>query len=167
MRSKTHTAPTVPLVLHHTIIQGLTYVNLVSMANCGINFFWSSSSCSITLSGNFQEYSFTALTGSGEKLLSYLLKEVLFGQAEVPQLDMQLVVNEDIPRLDIAMQDAFTNIPELDLCTRSWLQLTWRIPVPTLTGNQIMTCQQFLRIWNGSGPRKAKKAYKKIKVLMR
>jgi hypothetical protein len=71
------------------------------------------------LSGNFQEYSFTALTGSGEKLLSYLLKEVLFGQAEVPQLDMQLVVNEDIPRLDIAMQDAFTNIPELDLCTRS------------------------------------------------
>jgi hypothetical protein len=39
----------------------------------------------------------------------YLLKEVLFGQAEVPQLDMQLVVSEDIPRLDIAMQDAFTN----------------------------------------------------------
>jgi hypothetical protein len=70
------------------------------------------------LSGNFQEYSFTALTDSGVKLLTYLLKEVLFGQAEVPQLDMQLVVNEDIPRLDIAMQDAFTNIPELGLCTR-------------------------------------------------
>jgi|LakMenEpi03Aug12_release.lakeMendotaPanAssembly.Ray.scaffolds.fasta_scaffold1142761_1 hypothetical protein len=39
----------------------------------------------------------------------YLLKEVLFGQAEVPQLDMQLVVSEDIAWLDIAMQDALTN----------------------------------------------------------
>jgi hypothetical protein len=47
----------------------------------------------------------------------YLLIEVLFCQAEVPQLDMQLVVSEDIPRLDIAMQDTFTNIPELELCT--------------------------------------------------
>jgi hypothetical protein len=69
------------------------------------------------LSGNFQDYSFTALSDSGVKLLTYLLKEVLFGQAEVPQLDMQLVVSEDIPRLDIAVQDALTNMLELELCT--------------------------------------------------
>jgi hypothetical protein len=69
------------------------------------------------LGGSLQEYIPSQRSQTAVKRLTYLLKEVLFGQTEVPQLDMQPVVNEDIPRLDIAVQDAFTNTPELELCT--------------------------------------------------
>jgi hypothetical protein len=40
MRSKTHTALTAPLVLHRTRLDKCAMKNSVSMANCGINFFW-------------------------------------------------------------------------------------------------------------------------------
>jgi hypothetical protein len=39
MRSKTHTALTAPLFLHHTWIANCPMKNLVSMASCGIKLF--------------------------------------------------------------------------------------------------------------------------------